>query len=840
MAANTQRRSLQELLNEMEGMERTARLPVDSKETKRLTTPVKLTTPRPPISVKLTSPRTAKTKRPTRESKKPVKEKKRLAGSVEEIPKFEYKAPTELKTPIVLAKSLRKSLTDISLVEERDLKREIRQACRTFIYQAMDSFNAHYESKGIIVVIGGGEALEYYFNYSPFIRTLDFDLKFRFMNDELHKDPDFESKYYTILQTARNDFGREMVRKLNELPAPSAFDIKFYLEGEDSFLLVVMYKLTVDGVIEIANLMDLTVLTKKSTEPPVFSQAFTDYKEDDIGQIEGPHSGYIIRRYKFTKVVGYKNVYIITFGYLFWDTVRMVNYYIDLTPVVLEKSLKNAKHMVKHYGDLMATNPTGLNRMNLEQWTHMVKHYTDLRETDPGFDRMELEKSLRMVEYYSDLLRTDPTGLTRMKLVEWTGMVKYHTDLQKNPEFNRTKLEKMLKKYYYFLRVLSNPQEHLSCESNINNFIGSCTGNVDFNKCLGKEKADIINDALDKGVIPREYAEMVKGLGKTTMCAVVPELSHFPTTSKSYTKQLLCFVIKAIVSELNRKNPSFAIVISGGEALEYYFSIPPESTLRTTDIDLKVMFKKDKLIEGIEGVQILSDYRTIASNEITSRIPLKDVSSDGGKIKLAGREFQRTLQFAFVMPDRTNLDIVDMNLVHPVISAPHLFSSYVGLESDDYKNGKRVGFIEMKFQYTRMLDDPYLYVVTFGYLVWDTIRMVNEYRNLLNSGKKTDKNTKKMKRMFRKYNLVLDALDNPGKYINCRDNVIRFIEKCNSIRIGNPTDKIAVDTLLKLVSAGRLPRAIGQTLTETLATPSPSPFAPSDLAPMDRSVDEKE
>lgn len=271
--------------------------------------------------------------------------------------------------------------------------------------------------------------------------------------------------------------------------------------------------------------------------------------------------------------------------------------------------------------------------------------------------------------------------------------------------------------------------------------------------------------------------------------------------------------------KLAKDEPGFAgliqhlkLVIAGGAAFNHYIKkVEKMAVLETHDFDLRLyldippsrspLFHPDPMrVQQIENWMIaisreigksfanfLNDY--VKQTKIKQNLKAQNI--DATNFRMVDHGFLTTVEYLIRIPgdDDFNDSLIDI--------VPHVHSKaihYDKLEINKELNFKqydetdfggvqsRQGFFKSSLVYTK---NTYgIYYVSLGFLVWDTVRMLNYMIDAKFFGFKKRKNNPdfdpslKFERYMYKYKALLTALSKPELYLRC-DAVDRFIKKCN-------------------------------------------------------------
>lgn len=222
-------------------------------------------------------------------------------------------------------------------------------------------------------------------------------------------------------------------------------------------------------------------------------------------------------------------------------------------------------------------------------------------------------------------------------------------------------------------------------------------------------------------------------------------------------------IVKVIIhfnKKLERENQPFRLVIAGGDAFRFYFRQGIEE-LTTHDIDLRVIYYDDN--GRIEGNYYSTQLRRIQGDFIEELID---------KLQLRyGEYFLKTpfdpvgvLSSVYYRDDQLNFGLVDVVITDPLLQdnyGPGTIASSI----KDQIGAHRDGFVSNYLgRQTVKNNGDGLYYISLGFLLWDTVRMLNLLldRYLINPQAQN-----KYLRYLQKYQIVLRSLTKPEIYFEC-------------------------------------------------------------------------
>lgn len=262
--------------------------------------------------------------------------------------------------------------------------------------------------------------------------------------------------------------------------------------------------------------------------------------------------------------------------------------------------------------------------------------------------------------------------------------------------------------------------------------------------------------------------------------------------AEKYMKSLMVIPINIGIKEINYELskfdgiPGLILMVTGGQAIEQHFR--NNEDLRTHDFDLKLIAPSDtKITKAVNETMLY--VGELISNNLLTRVNLY--------IKPILEEVKNTMKQKFDVELRTSVNnnndvfmlnkygdrlntvsfkmkrdkivvqspLIDVYVVNPV-SGPitEHFKMFTNLEGSDPILSQNAG--KYYIPYKLINDVPY---AKLGYLLWDTIRMI-EF---------TKKNKlPKYQRYVNKRNAIINGLDNPGIELSC-SAMKDYINKCD-------------------------------------------------------------
>jgi hypothetical protein len=248
------------------------------------------------------------------------------------------------------------------------------------------------------------------------------------------------------------------------------------------------------------------------------------------------------------------------------------------------------------------------------------------------------------------------------------------------------------------------------------------------------------------------------------------------------------------------------LVIAGGEAFNHYIKRAKKtSVIETHDYDLRLyldmqpssspLFNENR--ESTEKWMLeistaIGDGFSDFLNMYTSQIGRPQNIS---QFKTVYRGFLTTVEYDIDGEHDSLVDIVP-HIPSKVlfygaldVNKEKLFEAY---QTKDFGGvTSRQGFFKSSLVYVR--DSYGIYYVSLGYLVWDTVRMLNY---LIDSGR-----FEKFERYLTKYKILLTALSRPELYLRC-DAADKFIENCRDTIKVCKIDGTSFETKEELIRKG--------------------------------------
>lgn len=259
------------------------------------------------------------------------------------------------------------------------------------------------------------------------------------------------------------------------------------------------------------------------------------------------------------------------------------------------------------------------------------------------------------------------------------------------------------------------------------------------------------------------------------------------------------------------------IVISGGAAFAYHIKVEG-SLLETHDFDLRIVYDDyvtDPTQNDTTTSRITSSLNNLKEIFLTSLVEHMNIVYNSSEMKTFKEEFGENLveqestggPFYVISSDFLSAIIFDYRILEGEFYSTYQAGivditpftrfniPYYGLPNDyeteaeaniikDIKDGSRYGFLRTFIGGATMAYDslerisPVLkdvYCISFGYMLWDTIRMLVKIEN-------NPTGSHKLKRYLFKYLGILRALDFPEDNLLCNSpRFYKYAEKCAGV-----------------------------------------------------------
>lgn len=235
------------------------------------------------------------------------------------------------------------------------------------------------------------------------------------------------------------------------------------------------------------------------------------------------------------------------------------------------------------------------------------------------------------------------------------------------------------------------------------------------------------------------------------------------------------------------------LIIGGGAAFNYYIKRNKNTRiLNTHDFDLRLYLD----IKPSESPLFTADGEDISKwmMELTNSIALSFAEFLNGYVEqidltkkfptlttfyMVNHGFLKTIEYEIDDENDSLIDIVPhipRTAIHYGalnIQKEMLFDQYK--QPDQFNVASRQGFVKSDIIYVK--GNKNLYFVSLGYLVWDTVRMLNYIIDSV--GQSSIDKTIKFERYLYKYKILLAALSHPEQYLSCKASK-KFISSCSN------------------------------------------------------------
>jgi len=274
------------------------------------------------------------------------------------------------------------------------------------------------------------------------------------------------------------------------------------------------------------------------------------------------------------------------------------------------------------------------------------------------------------------------------------------------------------------------------------------------------------------------------------------------------------------------------LVISGGAAFDYYIKRTGKTdVINTHDFDLRLyldippskspLFSKNrqnsrrveewmlKICKELGNLftEFLNNY--VASSNIVQVLDNRNIEIS--QFIAGDRGFLTTIEYKIKDWGTGEDELLD-SIVDIVPHVPSKAIHYGPLTSNKEQNfanyneadfsgvTSRHGFFKSSLVYSKT--EYGVYYVSLGFLVWDTVRMINYIIDAKYFGTKRNVDpTIKFERYLEKYKVLLSALSRPELYLRC-EAFSKFIGKCNRVKKICQVDGEKISTKSDLVYKG--------------------------------------
>lgn len=280
-----------------------------------------------------------------------------------------------------------------------------------------------------------------------------------------------------------------------------------------------------------------------------------------------------------------------------------------------------------------------------------------------------------------------------------------------------------------------------------------------------------------------------------------------------YVKEILAMSIELSVKNLNLELqndkivPNTKILVTGGQAIQTYF--PSAAELRTHDFDLKLVAPsatpytqqvRDRLLLLSRGVAryieiTLNNYiktilDTISKTLITTYGVKLLVESDGKVFTASSNlrnNYLKVITFRLQQGRRIRTNsICDVYVVDPSELREH-YLTFTGLPGSNPILSENRS--EYYIPYQEINGIPY---ASMGYVIWDSIRMVNDSR---------ERGLPKYPRYVAKRDAIINALNRPIGNLSC-NSMKQYMLNCEKEYKGCVIDGKKYDTVNSLIRYG--------------------------------------
>jgi hypothetical protein len=281
--------------------------------------------------------------------------------------------------------------------------------------------------------------------------------------------------------------------------------------------------------------------------------------------------------------------------------------------------------------------------------------------------------------------------------------------------------------------------------------------------------------------------------------------------------KFIAFTNKSLATTKDDKPTNrLKLLIGGGAAFNYYIKRNKKTRgiLDTHDFDLRLFLDikpsenplfTDQQTDTEEWMLEITDaIATSFTNFLNAYMDNIDLTKKFPTLTtfyMKDRGFLKTIEYEI---DGENDSLIDI-----VPHIPRIASHYGILTTDketvfeQYKEidwmgvASRGGFFKSSLIYTK--DEYGIYYVSLGYLVWDTVRMLNFIIDSV--GKTSMDKTVKFERYLQKYKILLAAFSRPEMYLSCKANK-KFIDVCSKTRQVCTVDGKKIKNKEELIATG--------------------------------------
>lgn len=267
------------------------------------------------------------------------------------------------------------------------------------------------------------------------------------------------------------------------------------------------------------------------------------------------------------------------------------------------------------------------------------------------------------------------------------------------------------------------------------------------------------------------------------------------------------FTLSSNKDGLNKLVRHLKLIIGGGAAFDYYIKHTTKTdVLNTHDFDMRLFLdippsksplftdQQKNVEEWMLGITkelggLFADYlnKYVSDSNIEKVLNSKNIFIS--EFKQVEHGFLTTVEYKLEFDGQVYLD----SMVDIVPHIPSKAIHYGPLELDKDKNfqnynkkdfsgvSSRNGFFQSSIVYNK--NEYGIYYASLGFLIWDTVRMLNYIIDAKYGGTNRPNvdPTVKFERYLEKYKVLLSSLSRPELYLNC-EAFSRFIGKCNKLK----------------------------------------------------------
>lgn len=292
-----------------------------------------------------------------------------------------------------------------------------------------------------------------------------------------------------------------------------------------------------------------------------------------------------------------------------------------------------------------------------------------------------------------------------------------------------------------------------------------------------------------------------------------------PTRIEEQIKDLLYAYLMQIFANFNRQlsqqAPNYKIVIGGGSAINYYFKEENVPVFKTHDFDLRCVFdgfipvektaETDGILRTIQdafinftlehlsyymnngGYQTFSVFQQSVKN-IAPDFEFRIIgSSDFTKLFYSlpsNNPFLKTINYNYYINGKEHIaSIIDL-IIYTRSFLPHYGKFNIDDANIPYTLNDRLnmarsdsgaGFVKSYLDSSRqtIVKDGDIYYISLGFLLWDTVRVMNWYVRRGPDGNK-------FSRYIEKYINILRAFNDPTRFLRCDSVPMReYVQNCS-------------------------------------------------------------